>query len=73
VRTVIRGESCLSCSQFNPNAQYYLEENCTRVAEELEPRMAWQGVLRGNYLTVLEFLIDRFDSLYAYRLRGSTT
>ena len=51
------------------NTQYYLEELCARAAEELGPKMAQRGMLKGDLRIVLDFLIDQFDSSRAYRLR----
>lgn len=69
--TVIHNGGRLSSSRFDSNTQYYLEEICARADEELGPRIARRGVLRGDLRIVLDFLIDQFDSSRAYRLRDS--
>lgn len=58
-------------SVSNSNTQYYLEEMCARAAEELGQKMAQRGILKGDLRSVLDFLIDQFDSSRAYRLRDS--
>lgn len=58
-------------SVSNSNTQYYLEEICARAAEELGQKMAQRGMLKGDLRSVLDFLIDQFDSSRAYRLRDS--
>lgn len=69
--TVILNGGRLSSSRFDSNTQFYLEEICARADEELGPRIARRGVLRGDLRIVLDFLIDQFDSSRAYRLRDS--
>lgn len=58
-------------SVSNSNTQYYLEAICARAAEELGQKMAQRGMLKGDLRSVLDFLIDQFDSSRAYRLRDS--